>query len=500
MFRQWDAQYGGGLRRKAVVGQLHEVTDLLQETLPAADRPAAVPAHRRTRPAGRLDVLRRRAAAQRAEVLRAGAARGQGGRRPPARRATSSPTMSRQMIHLDRRDDALELIHLAQYGSRDTATAAHPGDALRDGGARLRQHSARSTAATARSGWPRTPSPTAARRRTRTGCGSSPRPSCTRRTRTPSATSPTSQAAAPRTPRWPHPVMAHRRRPVPRRHGEPHPLLRPQPGRHGHRPSAAGRSPSRPRVIARGGGGDRRARCAPSGSTPGSARPPAAATTRATATSRRSSRLAELVVGADPRVRGGLSPRRRLRSDGAARYLTGCHGTAEVHVLVTRVFVVTAAKHRAALAETRLRHSPLHRRHPGWHGTGIPGVERLSFTRRRRWPGIRAWQRQAIPRFVLISAALVMLMTPGLAFFYGGMVRVKSVLNMLMMSFIASASSPCCGCSTAISLAFGTDARRTALDRQTSTSASGMRGDRHPTRTLGRRHRSRVPRRSPPSS
>ncbi|MEV5611708.1 ammonium transporter [Streptomyces sp. NPDC052225] len=39
--------------------------------------------------------------------------------------------------------------------------------------------------------------------------------------------------------------------------------------------------------------------------------------------------------------------------------------------------------------------------------------------------------------FVLISAALVMLMTPGLALFYGGMVRTKSVLNMLMMSFIS---------------------------------------------------------------
>ncbi len=34
MFRQWDAQCGGGLRRKAVVGQLHEVTDLLQEPHP----------------------------------------------------------------------------------------------------------------------------------------------------------------------------------------------------------------------------------------------------------------------------------------------------------------------------------------------------------------------------------------------------------------------------------------------------------------------------------
>lgn len=37
--------------------------------------------------------------------------------------------------------------------------------------------------------------------------------------------------------------------------------------------------------------------------------------------------------------------------------------------------------------------------------------------------------------WVLISAALVMLMTPGLAFFYGGMVRAKSVVNMLLLSF-----------------------------------------------------------------
>ena len=38
--------------------------------------------------------------------------------------------------------------------------------------------------------------------------------------------------------------------------------------------------------------------------------------------------------------------------------------------------------------------------------------------------------------WVLISAALVLLMTvPGLALFYGGMVRAKSTLNMMMMSF-----------------------------------------------------------------
>lgn len=37
--------------------------------------------------------------------------------------------------------------------------------------------------------------------------------------------------------------------------------------------------------------------------------------------------------------------------------------------------------------------------------------------------------------WLLASASLVLLMTPGLAFFYGGMVRSKSVLNMMMMSF-----------------------------------------------------------------
>jgi ammonium transporter, Amt family len=38
--------------------------------------------------------------------------------------------------------------------------------------------------------------------------------------------------------------------------------------------------------------------------------------------------------------------------------------------------------------------------------------------------------------WVLASAALVLLMTPGLAMFYGGMVRANSTLNMIMMSFV----------------------------------------------------------------
>ena len=37
--------------------------------------------------------------------------------------------------------------------------------------------------------------------------------------------------------------------------------------------------------------------------------------------------------------------------------------------------------------------------------------------------------------WMLISAAMVLLMTPGLAFFYGGLVRRKNFLSTIMMSF-----------------------------------------------------------------
>ena len=43
----------------------------------------------------------------------------------------------------------------------------------------------------------------------------------------------------------------------------------------------------------------------------------------------------------------------------------------------------------------------------------------------------------AATAWLLASTALVLLMTPGLAIFYGGMVRATGVLNMIMMSFIA---------------------------------------------------------------
>ena len=59
--------------------------------------------------------------------------------------------------------------------------------------------------------------------------------------------------------------------------------------------------------------------------------------------------------------------------------------------------------------------------------------------------------------WILTSAALVLLMTPGLALFYGGMVRAKSVLNMMMMSFGALALISVLWVVYGYSLAFGND-------------------------------------------
>jgi Amt family ammonium transporter len=58
---------------------------------------------------------------------------------------------------------------------------------------------------------------------------------------------------------------------------------------------------------------------------------------------------------------------------------------------------------------------------------------------------------------VLVSAALVMLMTPGLALFYGGLVRSKSVLNMMMMNFVCLAVVGVIWVLFGYSLVFGED-------------------------------------------
>ncbi|MFF5500323.1 hypothetical protein ACF1E9_21865 [Streptomyces roseolus] len=121
MFRKWDAQCGGGLRRKAVVGQLHEVTDLLQESQPAATaKRLFTVAAELAELAGWMSYdVGLQPTAQKYFVLALHAAK-EAGDKPLGSYILSS--MSRQMIHLGRPDDALELIHLAQYGSRDCAT------------------------------------------------------------------------------------------------------------------------------------------------------------------------------------------------------------------------------------------------------------------------------------------------------------------------------------------------------------------------------------------
>ena len=59
--------------------------------------------------------------------------------------------------------------------------------------------------------------------------------------------------------------------------------------------------------------------------------------------------------------------------------------------------------------------------------------------------------------FVLVSAALVMLMTPGLALFYGGMVRSKNILATLMENFILLGVVGVLWALWGYSLAFGPD-------------------------------------------
>jgi ammonium transporter, Amt family len=57
--------------------------------------------------------------------------------------------------------------------------------------------------------------------------------------------------------------------------------------------------------------------------------------------------------------------------------------------------------------------------------------------------------------WVLAATALVLFMTPGLALFYGGMVRAKNVLGMLMQNFFAMGILGVLWCAIAFSLSFG---------------------------------------------
>lgn len=75
-------------------------------------------------------------------------------------------------------------------------------------------------------------------------------------------------------------------------------------------------------------------------------------------------------------------------------------------------------------------------------------------------PSVFAQEADAISgadtSWLLVSTALVLLMTPALAFFYGGLVRSKNALNTMMMSFVALGISGTLWAVAGYSLAFGT--------------------------------------------
>jgi Amt family ammonium transporter len=92
--------------------------------------------------------------------------------------------------------------------------------------------------------------------------------------------------------------------------------------------------------------------------------------------------------------------------------------------------------------------------------------------------------RNGATAWVLVSIALVAFMTPGLAFFYGGMVRAKNVLGMLMQNIFAMGLISMLWAVVGFSLAFGGDGKYIGnfdfafmKDLSTITELPGYTGD-----------------------
>ncbi|MEV6669174.1 hypothetical protein [Streptomyces sp. NPDC051162] len=118
VFRAWDSQRGGGLQRKAVVGQLNEVGGMLAYHHPEhlQRRLWGVAANLAVLAGWMSHDVGLEPTAQKYFVIAAHAAR-EGGDRPRAGEALSRA--ARQMVHLGRPDDALDLMKLAKSGSGD---------------------------------------------------------------------------------------------------------------------------------------------------------------------------------------------------------------------------------------------------------------------------------------------------------------------------------------------------------------------------------------------
>jgi len=82
--------------------------------------------------------------------------------------------------------------------------------------------------------------------------------------------------------------------------------------------------------------------------------------------------------------------------------------------------------------------------------------------------------------WLLTATALVLLMTPGLSFFYGGMVRLKNVVSTLMQSFMAMAVISILWVVVGFSLAFGDSFHGLIGDPRTFFMFHGVGGETHP--------------------
>ncbi|MET4920824.1 hypothetical protein P3L51_00310 [Streptomyces sp. PSRA5] len=118
VFRAWDASRGGGLQRKAVVGQLNEVGGMLSYRHPPhlQRRLWGVAANLAVLAGWMSHDVGLEPTAQKYFVIATHAAR-EGGDRPRAGEALSRA--ARQMVHLGRPDEALDLMKLAKSGSGD---------------------------------------------------------------------------------------------------------------------------------------------------------------------------------------------------------------------------------------------------------------------------------------------------------------------------------------------------------------------------------------------
>ncbi|MBX9394878.1 hypothetical protein K4749_15030 [Streptomyces sp. TRM72054] len=115
-FRAWDHRFGGGLRRKAVVGQLNEVAEHLEEhQAPEVEQGLFRVMAQLAGTAATMawdSGLQKRAQSYYMLALRAAHAGGDA-----AFGANVLAGMARQMLYRDQPQDALELVHLAQKGA-----------------------------------------------------------------------------------------------------------------------------------------------------------------------------------------------------------------------------------------------------------------------------------------------------------------------------------------------------------------------------------------------